>query len=280
MKTCRYTEDFLLPESNFHFHIYNMAYPELHDHDYWEFFIILSGEVEHYTENSKQILSKGMCCLVHPRDKHRFANVSNAYQQMNICVTDHQFKELLNVLDEELYGLIFSVNHPLFYELDGSTMHEIYKNIHAAQTSSNDKTKFSNFLKVIWLDIIKIIYRNIAHLNSNHPEWLTNFLRTIASPEHLTKPISELHELTFYSYRHLNRLFKEYMGETLHDYVSALKMNYGATLLRTTDMGILEISSACAYDSLSHFIKMFKRHFKMTPKEYRRSFKYFPEKGI
>ena len=140
--------------------------------------------------------------------------------------------------------------------------------------------KDSNFLKVIWLDIIKIIYRNIAHLNSNHPEWLTNFLRTIASPEHLTKPISELRELTFYSYRHLNRLFKEYMGETLHDYVSALKMNYGATLLRTTDMGILEISSACAYDSLSHFIKMFKRHFKMTPKEYRRSFKYFPEKGI
>ena len=109
---------------------------------------------------------------------------------------------------------------------------------------------------------------------------MTNFLRAIESPENLTKPISELHELTFYSYRHLNRLFKEYMGETLHDYVTTLKMNYGATLLRTTDIGILEISSACGYDSLSHFIKMFKRHFKMTPKEYRRSFKYFSVKDI
>lgn len=280
MKTCHFTEDFLTPESNFHFHIYNMPYPELHDHDYWEFFIILSGEVEHYTENTKQVLSKGMGCLVHPRDKHRFGNVSNDYQQMNICVTDRQFKELLNILDEELYGLIFSVNHPLFYELDGNTMHEIYKNIHAAQTASNDKVKFSNFLKVIWLDIIKIIYRNISHLNSDHPDWLTNFLKEIEKPENLTKPIAELHELTFYSYRHLNRLFKEHMGETLHNYVLTLKMNYGATLLRTTDMGILEISSACSYDSLSHFIKMFKRHFKMTPKEYRRSFKYFSAKDI
>ena len=105
-------------------------------------------------------------------------------------------------------------------------------------------------------------------------------LTDIELPENLVKPVSELHELTFYSYRHLNRLFKEHMGETLHDHVMSLKMNYGAMLLRTTDMGILEISSACGYDSLSHFIKMFKRHFKMTPKEYRRSFKYFPAKGI
>lgn len=280
MKTCHYLEDFLIPESNFHFHLYNTTYSEMHDHDYWEFFIILSGEVEHYAENSKQMLSKGMGCLIHPRDKHRFGNISSNYQQMNICITDHQFKELLDVIDTELYGLIFSVNHPIFYDIDNNTMHEIYKNIHAAQTTNNDNVKFSNFLKVIWLDIIKIIYRNLSHLDSNYPEWLNSFLKDIELPENLVKPVSELHELTFYSYRHLNRLFKEHMGETLHDHVMSLKMNYGAMLLRTTDMGILEISSACGYDSLSHFIKMFKRHFKTTPKEYRRSFKYFPAKGI
>ena len=50
-------------------------------------------------------------------------------------------------------------------------------------------------------------------------------------------------------------------------------------LLRTTDMGILAISSACGYDSLSHFIKIFKRHFKMTPKEYRKSFIFLPSKN-
>lgn len=51
-------------------------------------------------------------------------------------------------------------------------------------------------------------------------------------------------------------------------------MNYGAMLLRTSHMGILPIASACEYDSLSHFIKTFKKHFKMTPKEYRKSFVY------
>ena len=36
-------------------------------------------------------------------------------------------------------------------------------------------------------------------------------------------------------------------------------------------MGILEISSALGYDSLSHFIKMFNKQFRMTPKQYRKS---------
>ena len=136
-------------------------------------------------------------------------------------------------------------------------------------------TKYANFLKLIWLDIAKIVYRNTSRLNSNYPEWLSTFLESVQRPENLTRPVAELHELTFFSYRHLTRLFKEYVGETLHDYIHTLKVNYGAMLLRTTDMGILAISSACGSDSLSHFIKIFKKQFKMTPKEYRKSFIYF-----
>ena len=196
---------------------------------------------------------------------------------MNICITDEYFKKLLDVIDTELYGNIFSVNHPIIYEIDDHTMREIQKNIHYAQMTNNQEPfKYSNFLKLIWLDIAKIVYCSNARLNSDYPEWLNTFLDAIQRPENLTKPIAELHQLTFFSYRHLTRLFKEYVGETIHDYIHTLKINYGAMLLRTTDMGILAISSACGYDSLSHFIKIFKRHFKMTPKEYRKSFIFLP----
>ena len=280
MKTCRYKEDFTFPQTKLHFHLYSTDYPELHNHDYWEFFIVLSGECEHYTEKRKQLLTAGMGCLVHPRDKHRFTSHSKNYKQMNICITDEYFKELLDVIDTDLYGSIFSVNHPIIYEIDENTMHEIQKNIHSAQMTNNESSsKYSNSLKLIWLDIAKIVYRNTSRLNSDYPEWLSTFLEEIQHPENLTKPIAELHELTFFSYRHLTRLFKEYVGETLHDYIHTLKINYGAMLLRTTDMGILSISSACGYDSLSHFIKIFKRHFNMTPKEYRKSFIFLPSEN-
>ena len=97
MKTCYYKEDFTYPESQFHFHLYNTDYTELHDHDYWEFFIILSGETEHDASGRRQLITSGMGCLIHPRDKHRFLNASKNYRQMNICITDEYFKELLNV---------------------------------------------------------------------------------------------------------------------------------------------------------------------------------------
>jgi len=280
MKTCYYREDFTHPESNFHFHLYNTDYSELHNHDYWEFFIILSGKTEHDVQGRKQLMSSGMGCLVHPRDKHRFLNASSGYQQMNICITDDYFKELLNVIDSELYGLISSINHPLVYDIPESTMNEIYKNIHSAQTTNNnDLVKFSNFLKLIWLDILKLIYRNSTKLNSNHPEWLNNFLQALQQPENLIMPVSEMHKLTYFSNRHLTRLFKEHMGETLSSYVQTMKINYAAMLLRTTDMGILPLSSMCGYDSLSHFIKVFKKHFNATPKEYRNSFDYSTDNG-
>ena len=158
MKKCYYKEDFFYPESKTHFHLHNTDYPEMHDHDYWEFFIILSGQVDHYTEDKKHPMMMGMGCLVHPSDKHRFTNASKNYQQMNICITDEFFKTLLDVVDTELHGLISVINHPLVYEIDESTMNEIRKNIHFAQTTNKDDiVKFSNFLKLIWLDIIKII---------------------------------------------------------------------------------------------------------------------------
>jgi len=43
-------------------------------------------------------------------------------------------------------------------------------------------------------------------------------------------------------------------------------------LLRTTQQDILQISASVGYDSLSHFIRIFKAHFKTTPKQYRMTY--------
>ena len=52
--------------------------------------------------------------------------------------------------------------------------------------------------KLIWLDIIKMIYRNSSHLNSSYPEWLNNFLQALQQPNNLVKPVAELYRLTFF----------------------------------------------------------------------------------
>lgn len=274
MRTCFYKEDFDYPEIKSHFHLYNRDFQELHDHDYWEFFIILSGKTEHITGNQKQILKKGTGCLVHPWDKHYFIMKSSDYQQLNLAITEDYFHELFNIISPKLYEQLVSVNQPILYELTENELYEFQENIHFIQTSNGNKEKYGTLMKIIWLDIAKTIYRNDLHVNYDYPKWLNDFISIIHRPENIASPVSELSKLTFYSYRHLTRLFQQYTGESLNSYMLNIKMNYAALLLRSTDMGILNISSFVGYDSLSHFIRMFKKHFKTTPKQYRNLFKY------
>lgn len=273
MRTCYFEEDFLYPEARLHFHVFKYNFPDMHNHNYWEFFIIGSGEVTHIREDKAEILSEGNACLVHPWDKHKFVSASKEYSQINFTIADDYFQELLGIISPDLYEQLTHIKSPINYNLDNNLLQEFYKTVHLLQII--DETDIENYIslnKCIWLNIIIILYRNNIHVNTSYPDWLNEFLYKIRQPENISKPISELCPLTFFSYSHLTRLFKQYTGETLNNYLITLRLNYGAMLLRTTDTNILLISSAIGYDSLSHFMSMFKKRFNMTPKQYRKNY--------
>lgn len=273
MRVCKYNDDFTYPECGVHFHLYRFEFPDMHAHDYWEFFIILSGKTKHITETNTQILTSGIGCLVHPWDKHRFASVSNDYMQINIMSTDEHLRRLLETIDNTLYDTIVSVDHPIYYEIPADTLNDLMTTIHLLQTiESEDLKTYTGLLNIVWMDLIKTICRNDLHANYNYPEWLNAFIRKIREPENISRPIAELCSLTYFSYSHLTRLFKQYTGKTLNEYLTNLRLNYSAMLLRTTDMNVLEIASRAGYDSLSYFIRIFKNRFQITPKKYRTSF--------
>lgn len=131
--------------------------------------------------------------------------------------------------------------------------------------------------KLMWIEVIKLIYRKSPLLNQVYPEWLNDFINEVQKPQNIRRKVSELTELTHFSHRHLTRLFLQYTGQTLNEYLLIARMNYAAMLLRTTQQDILQISAAVGYDSLSHFIRIFKGHFKITPKQYRMTFHYQEE---
>ncbi len=275
MRTCYFEEDFLYPEARVHFHVYKYNFPEMHNHNYWEFFIVGSGETTHVREDKTEILSEGSACLIHPWDKHKFVSASSEYEQINFTITDDYFRELLGLISPDLYDRLTHIKHPVNYDLGNSLLQEFYKTVHLLQTI--DETDIEHYIslnKCIWLNIITILYRNDIHTNTSYPDWLNEFLYKIRQPENISKPIWELCSLTYFSYSHLSRLFKHFTGETLNDYLVTLRLNYSAMLLRTTDTSILLISSAIGYDSLSHFMAMFKQRFNMTPKQYRTTFSY------
>jgi len=70
---------------------------------------------------------------------------------------------------------------------------------------------------------------------------------------------------------YLSKLFKEEMNDTFINYVTELKMEKAAHLLRETDMSIKEITGATGYNDQNYFSKIFKNKYNMSPSEYRKS---------
>lgn len=274
MKTVIYQEDFDYPETGMHFHLFCQNYPETHNHNYWEFFFVTQGSVIHRTPKSEQVMTEGMGYLIHPGDIHCFVDASADYGQLNIMISDEYFRELLDFVDKNLYDSINAVKNPIFYTVGSSISREMEKTIHAIQiTDVSNKKRITALTKMLWLEVIKLIYRKDPLLNREYPEWLNNFINEIQKPQNIRRKVSELTELTNFSHRHLTRLFLQYTGQTLNEYLLIARMNYAAMLLRTTQQDILQISAMVGYDSLSHFIRIFKTHFGITPKQYRMTFR-------
>jgi AraC family transcriptional regulator len=84
--------------------------------------------------------------------------------------------------------------------------------------------------------------------------------------------IEELAEYLSLSVPYLSRLFKSELGMPFSQYIIIKKVEAAASMLQFSDYSALDISNYFAFSSHSYFIKVFKNHIGMTPKEYRNKY--------
>jgi AraC-like DNA-binding protein len=70
---------------------------------------------------------------------------------------------------------------------------------------------------------------------------------------------------------YLQRLFKAQSGQTLMEYLTALRMEKAKMLLLQTDIPVADISDYVGTGSRQYFHALFKKHIHQTPIEYRNS---------
>lgn len=73
----------------------------------------------------------------------------------------------------------------------------------------------------------------------------------------------------FLNSSYLSKIYKLETGEGISDYLSRLKMETAAHMLRTTPEKIYEIAAKVGYLKTSYFIKVFKDRYGVTPQEFR-----------
>ena len=71
----------------------------------------------------------------------------------------------------------------------------------------------------------------------------------------------------------LSRMFAKTFHCNFCKYVNKTRLNYAVAYLENSDMSITQLCLECGFDSQRTFNRVFKEEYKMTPREYRNSFR-------
>lgn len=256
------------PKAKAAFNWMNVDFPYMHTHTHWELLVIIKGKLRHTINGLTDTTERGYAYLVRPSDFHKlvYATEDKDVEYINFTITNEAISALF-----ELYADIFDFtneNIPFSFQLTPAVTDEIVQQ--ALSTQSETQRLYEQSSLLLIHQLITIFLSQKLNMNDAYPMWLNEFLSFLRKPKCFKMSVEQLAEHTAYSYSHLSRLFKQYLGKTLVEYLNETKISYAKRLLRTTSKSILDISLDLGFNSVSSLNHKFKEATSLTPLQYRK----------
>lgn len=234
---------------------------DFHWHDYFELEIVTDGSGMHFINNKQNLVSRGDAFLLCPSDLHSISGFDD-FKVLNICF-------LSELLPERINDFILS-NNNLECKL---TEEDVSYIISQTERIKNVNTDFI-FEKDLITNIISQIILDILEKTALQKEVKISSL-TQKTVNYMMKNFK--HDITLFSVakefsvtpKHLGAVFKKSMGVTFHEYLNNLRLKFACGLLSSTDNSVKEIAFASGYNSVEHFLYVFKKQLNTTPKAFK-----------
>jgi AraC family transcriptional regulator len=92
--------------------------------------------------------------------------------------------------------------------------------------------------------------------------------------------LDKLSDISAISPYHFHRIMSAYLGEPIGSYIIRCRIEAGSTLLKYSSQQIDEIAYKMGYETPASFTKAFKKHFGISPTEFRSTNNFFTMKTI
>ena len=246
----------------------------LHDHDFYEIFLIAKGHIQHNINGQNEILEEGSLVFIRPRDCHYYLPIQDEdCLYINFKFQTDLFDSFIAYFSLETYKeQLLSQKMPPKRLLNTYEKEKLYRNFEKLNdTPAQNLTVYKDKMRRFMIDLIlNYFYNQDNGLTGDLPEWMSILCRQIQRDKNFLEGVDGLIQLSGKTQEHLSRCFQKYLQTTPTDYINHLKLNYAANLLAHTDMKILDISLECGFYSLSYFYKIFKECYGITAAQYRR----------
>ena len=270
-----------------------------HQHNCFEFTYVLEGSMYQIVEGKRYFYPTGSCCLMNRNTLHT-EELSSDYTCIFLSVSPDFVRKLMNegkpLLfpgEQELYrNLVFNFFQQNLEETDRDTkdfldfvpridqteqvalVHQIFEDLLHTLVAPAYGASFrllellSRLIGV--LGDPKLYSGEHVTAQSNVESLLFARIDRILSERHGRITNAELAALLSYNGSYLGRIVKKYTGKSLFDYSMTFTMAYASDQLQHSEKTAAEIATELQFSNLTHFYKIFKDTFGVTPKEYRK----------
>ncbi|CAH0255386.1 helix-turn-helix transcriptional regulator [Chryseobacterium sp. Bi04] len=161
----------------------------------------------------------------------------------------------------------------LFFENFDAELQLILKNIVAVDmhNSLNNFYVQIKVLELMYLLFSKLSIREntiVKNINSNDAEKLLLIRNEILNDLGTPPILNELAGIASMSETKLKQLFKQTFGDTIYNYYQRARMEEAAFLLKQAKHSVSEVGYELGFSNLSHFSKLFEKHYGITPKKF------------
>lgn len=241
----------------------------LHCHNFYEFFIVTSGEAYHEINNRTSRLHKGTLRLITPNDAHCIVSCKgSSCTHINLSVTVERLEAICTSLGVELDELCEDIQNINLSVSELEFFVKTAQRVSLMQFNNDDRGVV--FISEMLSNAVCIIYNYKLFSHQERPEWFTHTLEKIHSPEYYSCSADDIYRIAGFSAPVVIDRFKRYTGKTVVEYLKMIKINNACDMLKNTETSILEISNIIGYASLSHFNRVFKEYIGITPALYRK----------
>ncbi len=241
----------------------------VHWHNYFEFEIMLSGKARHNINNESYIISRGDAHLLRYSDFHTNIPMDNEA----VRLYNFNFDEA--ALPEPIISLILNSKEPFIYRYNEDEMKEIEADIKILldKSSNLDNSLISalhtaTFAKILlsFINKCKITDTKISKGTSALP--LNQAISLIQCRFREDINLKQLALAVGLTPNHLGLLFKTQLGQSFNDYLKKVRLKHAKSLLKHSDLSIYLVSEYSGFKNTSYFIKCFKEHYGLTPRQY------------
>lgn len=261
----------------FHFLNTEDTFQYLHTHDFYEFYLYISGDVTYLIEGKSYNLESGDMILINTKELHRaMINTMNVPYERIILWINKAFLHELSTPEIDLTQCFENLEKKNILRVDFQVQQNVRAQLSKLLDLENYKGLGKDLLSRAYITELAILLNNFVFsdkynkdadidiMKSNLIDGIVEYINNHINEE-IT--IDQLSKEFFLSKFHLVREFKKYTGTTIHRYIVQKKLIEAKELI-IKNYPINSVYKQSGFGDYSNFFRAFKNEYGISPKQF------------